>query len=127
MGMSYKVDKALGVVFEKWSGTITAKELGPYWRGLVADPEVLACDKVLVDVRDVVPGFSGEEVRKLVVAILEAPLKERSFKIAVLVSKPVQYGVARQFQVYSSLLSESEVFRDEAEALAWLTRPAREG
>lgn len=51
MPISYSVDHQKGLITETWTGDIAATDLAAYWRDYLADPDVLAIRRTLVDLR----------------------------------------------------------------------------
>ena len=75
--------------------------------------------RVLIDIRKAsgpLPKFPG--IRETVTALTAHPAAAQRRRRAVIVSSDVQFGIARSFQAL--LPGDIEVFRDEADALAWL-------
>lgn len=122
--ISYSIDRSLGVILEVWRGRVTAKDLQAYWQAYLADPEVMALRKTLVDLRDAEILFTGEELRSLVASVAIPMIGGRDWKSALLVAKPVQFGVSRQYHVYADSYSQDSIFYDREEALQWLCSPS---
>jgi hypothetical protein len=40
MSIAYTVDRDRAVIFEHWSGSVSARDLGTYWKRILSDPEV---------------------------------------------------------------------------------------
>lgn len=120
--ISYTVDSDAGTIVETWTGDITAKDLASYWKGYLADPEVLAIRRTLVDLRASHITFTGEELSHLVDTIVVPVLNGRMWKTAILVSDPVQFGVSRQYHVFAERFSNDAIFRDQPSAVQWLER-----
>src|SRR5262245_27324457 len=96
MPISYSIDKASGVILETWTGDVTAADLRAYWQGYLADPEVLALRRTLVDLRGANLRFNGQQLSDLVSSVVLPALKGRGWKTAIVVDRPEQYGVSRQ-------------------------------
>ena len=120
MGITHRYDPAEGLVRACWDGPITAGDVREYWTARVAELEAQPGRRALVDMRTCEVRFTGGEMRELVRTILRPHFANRGHRVAILVRDPVQFGTSRQFQVFFELLGESEIFQDEAEALAWL-------
>ena len=120
MPIKYDVDGSKGVVFEYWSGGISAQDVSEHWARLLSDPDALACATSLADVRDAEPRLTDVELRRLVETIAVPILKGKSWKSAILVQKPVQFGMARQFHIFAEAYSKDAIFTDEKAARDWL-------
>jgi hypothetical protein len=118
--ISYSVDKALGVIFEVWSGDITAADLQRYWQSYLADPDARAVRKSVVDLRHANIRFTGSELARLVETVVIPSLNGLQWKTAIVVATPVQFGVSRQYEVFAEQYSTDHIFRDFDEALRWI-------
>ncbi|MEO5860670.1 MAG: hypothetical protein ABIR33_17190 [Pyrinomonadaceae bacterium] len=123
--ISYVVDTAVGVIFEVWDGTVTASDLSQFWRDYLSDPEVLEVRTTLVDLRKATIKITGNEMRDLVSSVVQPALGSRTWRTAIVVDRPVQYGVSRQYQVFAEYYSTDCIFYETDEALAWLLKPQR--
>lgn len=120
MGITYEIDAEAGIVFERWTGRITATDLAAHWRTMVRDARVTSCTLDMADIRECEIEFSGEAMRQLVETILEPVFRGRQLRLAVLVQAAVQFGVARQHRAFSGTFAEVAVFTDELEAREWI-------
>jgi hypothetical protein len=120
MAIEYTIDHELGVILETWLGEIGASELASYWRRILVDPEVLALRRTLVDLRHGNIGFTGAELASMVKSIVIPMLGGKSWKTALLIEKPVQFGVSRQYQVFAETYSQDAIFHDPETAMRWL-------
>jgi hypothetical protein len=118
--ISYSIDKVLGIIFEVWRGDVTAVDLKRYWEAYLANPDVLALRRTLVDLRGANIRFTGYELSNLVSTLVLPTLKGRDWKTAIVVDRPVQYGVSRQYQVFAEQYSKDFIFSDYDKALHWL-------
>jgi hypothetical protein len=118
--ISYSIDKSLGVIREVWSGRVTAADLQRHWVAYLANPEVLEVRRTLVDLRGADIQFNGRELSKLVLNLIIPRLNGRDWTTALVVGKPVQLGVSRQYQVFAEQYSRDCIFYDRDEALRWL-------
>ena len=122
MPITYSIDPKHGVIFEKWSGDIPASDLASYWRSYLADPQVMAIRKTVVDLRDSNPKFTGAELADLINTIVLPVLAGRAWVTAIVVGKPVHVGVSRQYQVFAERYSRDAIFEEPEQALAWVQR-----
>lgn len=120
MPISYTVDREQRILFSTWIGKITADDLRRHWATAFADPEALAIGRSLADVREASPALTGDEMAELVREIAAPRLAGRTWTVALLVAKPAQYGVSRQYQVFAEQFSRDSIFYDRDEAVRWL-------
>jgi len=124
--ITYSLDAERGLIFESWSGDVSASDLADYWRAYLADPEVMAIRRTVVDLRDSNPTFTGAELSSLIHNIVFDVLGERDWITAIVVAKPLQFGVSRQYQVFAECYSRDAIFEAPEEALAWIQSVTRE-
>ena len=120
--ITYSIDAASGVILEVWEGNVTAADLRRYWEAYLADPEVMALRRTLVDLRQARIQFTGAELSVLISMVVEPALKGRNWITALLVARPVVFGVSRQYQVFAERYSRDAIFQNFDDALEWLTR-----
>lgn len=120
MPITYSIDRDQRVIFEKWTGEVTAAELRDYWRRFLADLEVMALRRTLVDLRQCRVLFTGTELSSLVRYLVIPTLEGRDWKTAIVVENLVHFGVSRQYQVFAESYSKDSIFVDPAAALEWL-------
>jgi hypothetical protein len=123
MPIQYRIDRAAGIIEETWSGTITIGDLREYWRGYLADPEVLALRRTVADLREADIAFTGRELDMLVQSLVIPVLGDLGWKTALVVGRPVQFGVGRQYQVFAERYSHDAIFDDPDMAKVWLSAP----
>ena len=122
MPISYKINDEWGCIVETWIGDITAQDLADHWMVYLRDPEVMALRMTLADLRSARLLFTGAQLASLVETIVVPALGGRSWKTAIVVRDPVQFGVSRQYQVFAETYSRDSIFGSEEEALTWLRR-----
>ncbi|MGO9015215.1 MAG: hypothetical protein ACLQF0_09570 [Dissulfurispiraceae bacterium] len=120
MPISYTVDEEARVIYEKWVGDIYATDLASYWKDYLKDPIVLEIRRTLVDLREAKVCFKGEDFSQLIPSIVLPILGKRTWKTAILVNEPYQYGVSMQYHVFADIYSCDAVFYDREKALSWL-------
>jgi hypothetical protein len=86
------------------------------------DPDVLAIRRTLVDLRQADILFKGSDLDSLIQSIVLPVLNGRDWKTAIVVEKPLQFGVSRQYQVFADRYSKDAIFYDLEEARNWLIR-----
>lgn len=124
MPISYSIDAQLGIILETWVGDVSASDLAEYWRHYLADPEVLSLRRTLVDLRQANPTFTGRELADLISGIVDPILQGRDWKTAIIIDKPIQFGISRQYHAFAEHYSRDAIFSDPAAALQWLTSPS---
>jgi hypothetical protein len=122
MPITYSIEKRHRIISEVWSGEVSATDLATHWKRILADPEVLAIRRTLVDLRDCQIAFSGEQLSDLVRTLVEPTLNGRDWRSALLVGGTVHFGVSRQYQSFAQMYSNDAIFHDEDAALKWLLR-----
>jgi hypothetical protein len=120
MPISYSIHTDKCCIIETWTGDITAHDLANHWMVYLADPDVMALRRTLVDLRNARILFTGAQLASLVETIAMPAIGDRDWKSAILVSDPVQFGVSRQYQVFAETYSRDSIFGSESEALNWL-------
>jgi hypothetical protein len=120
MPITYSIDPQQGVIFEKWSGDVLASDLASYWRSYLADPQVIAIRRTVVDLRDSNPRFTGAELADLINTIVLPVLAGRGWVTAIVIGKPVHVGVSRQYQVFAERYSRDAIFEEPEQALVWV-------
>jgi len=121
MPISYAVDRTAGLVRSTWSGVVSARDLAQHWRLLLSDPVAFSLRRSLADMREAEFSFTGDELRHLVDTIVLPAMRDLHWTVAMLVVRPDQFGVCRQYQVFAESFSRDSIFFDLDEALHWLT------
>jgi hypothetical protein len=114
------IDSQQGVIFERWSGEVSASDLARYWTSYLADPQVMAIRRTVVDLRESTPTFTGAELSSLVDTIVRPVLAGRDWVTAIVVAKPHHVGVSRQYQVFAESYSRDAIFQEPDQALKWV-------
>lgn len=120
MPITYAVDRDLQVIFECWSGVITPEDLGRHWRSYLADPAVMAVRRTVVDLRGSTPRLTGAELSQLINEIVRPTLQGRDWVTAIVVDRPIQFGLSRQYQVFAEFYSTDAIFHERERALEWV-------
>ncbi len=120
MPITYSIDDEKKLITEVWTGEITAECLANYWQRYLENPDVLAIRRTLVDLRQAKILFTGTDMNALIQSIVLPALKGRDWKTAIVVEKPVQFGVSRQYQVFADRYSQDAIFFNMEEARHWL-------
>lgn len=74
----------------------------------------------MVDMRKANILFTGDEFSKLIKRVAIPGLAGKDWKSAIIVERPHQYGVCRQFQVFAECYSKNAIFYEYDSALQWL-------
>jgi len=122
MPITYTVDQEQSVVLVTWRGDVTGEDYRAHLRTMLQDPDALRAGRSLTDLRQANVLVHGAELNAILDAEALPRLAGRQWKTAVLVSSTVNFGVARQYQILAESESTDGVFRDYAEALAWLLK-----
>jgi hypothetical protein len=120
MPITYSIDREAKFITEVWTGEIAAECLATYWNRYLEDPDVLAIRRTLVDLRQANILFTGSELEVLIQNVVLPLLNGRDWKTAIVVEKPFQFGVSRQYQVFADRYSKDAIFYDMGAARNWL-------
>lgn len=123
MPNSYTIDQENKVITEVWTGEVDAPCLEAYWKRYLADPQVMAIRRTLVDLRAADIRFNGPELLELIQTIVLPTLGRLEWKTALVIEKPLQYGVSRQYQAFADHYSKDAIFHDMHAARRWLMGP----
>jgi hypothetical protein len=104
--IAYNTDLDKKFITETWSGEVTAENLATYWKRL--------------DLREARIQFDGSELKTLIQELVLPALNGRDWKTALVVDRPRQFGVSRQYQVYADRYSHDAIFYDLEKARDWL-------
>ncbi len=100
---------------------MTIDDLRDYWRVYLADTEVLGPRRTVAGRRDADIAFTGRELQVLVNTLVLPILGDGDWKTAIIVRHPVQFGVARQYNVFADHYGEDLIFHAPHEARMWLS------
>ena len=120
MPISYSIDREHRCIHETWTGMITAKDLGDYWRHILADPVVMVIRRTIVDLRQCRILFSGEQLAGLVEDIVLPLLNGKNWRTAIVLGDTNHFEMWRQYHVFAESYSNDSVFSTPEAALAWL-------
>src|SRR5688500_18067197 len=90
MPITHSIDADRGLIFETWQGDVTAADLRRFWLGYLADPQVMALRRTLVDMREARIVFTGSEFFDLVWDVAKPGLAGRRWMTAIVVAHAVQ-------------------------------------
>lgn len=120
MPIAYAIDHQKRLIYETWTGEVTAPGLAAYWTRYLADPEVLEIRRTIVDLRAAVISLRGIDFDDLIKTIVLPVLQDRKWTTAIVVGGTVQFGVSRQYQVFAERYSKDSIFFSMAEAEQWI-------
>ena len=120
MPISYAIDREKRCIHETWTGMITAKDLGDYWRHILADPVVMVIRRTIVDLRECRILFSGEQLAELVEGIVLPLLDGKNWRTAIVIGDRAQYEISRQYHVLAESYSRDSIFSTPEAAMAWM-------
>src|SRR5260221_12834333 len=119
MPTSYKIDQARRLVLSEGSGLLPMPDLLAHQDNPAGDPDFSADYSQLYDLTQVTDvEVTPNDLRRLAQRSVFLPNARR----AVLVSSDVVFGLSRMFEMFRESLGETgiRVFRDHAEATAWV-------
>ena len=123
MGISRHINETNGLITFAPEGRLQIEEIREALRDAMSDPLFRSGADVLWDLRQVDPiAPTAQEVRDLVAHVggLQ-PERGRGYKVAVVASRDLDFGIARMYGMYAdSLPFEVQVFRSMSEAGRWL-------
>jgi hypothetical protein len=120
MPITYIINHQKGLIRETWKGKIGGVDLAAYWLHYLADPEVLAIRRTVVDLRKANIDFSGLDFDALIRTIVLPVLGERTWTTAIVIRDPIQFGVSRHYQIFAERYSKDSIFRNVADAERWI-------
>jgi hypothetical protein len=118
--IAYSIDRENGCIVETWTGDITARDLIAHWRRYLADPDVLALRRTLVDLRNSRIMFSATELSQLVERIVLPALHGMNWRTAIVLGDPNHFEISRQYHIVAESYSQDSVFSTPEAARAWL-------
>ena len=80
----------------------------------------MAIRRTVVDLRESNPTFTGMELSSLIHTVVFEKLVGKDWITAIVVAKPLQFGVSRQYQVFAECYSRDAIFEDPDLALEWI-------
>jgi hypothetical protein len=119
MPEEYRIDPAQGVIWSRFWGTMSDADFMTHHARLQADSQYDGNHHQLIDTTEVRSvTLSAQVVGEVANASRFSPDAKRAY----LVTQDALFGLARMFQLYLNLKGEEniQVFRDRAQALAWL-------
>ena len=122
MPFTYRIDSDAGILFVVGEGVVTQQERMEAMRAWLKDPAYRPGLHTLCDFSRAASTPTFEELRQIVMLMSQHVELIGKKKVAVVTSRAITFGVARQFE---TLLEGSpvdvHVFGHHTTALAWLT------
>jgi hypothetical protein len=109
------------------TGIVSDEEFLSFYRAFYEDPRVDKTHDLLVDLRQAESTARSSAALKTFAdfARSHTPAVSPRPKIAVIAPAAVSFGLARMYEAFSALVpADFTVFKDAADALAWLEAPA---
>jgi hypothetical protein len=122
MPITYVVDRGLNIVITNWTMEISAETVTSHYTQVLQDASAMNCGKSLADLREADLKLTGSEFNQIIARIVIPKLGSRRWTSAIVVQRPDQYGVARQYDVFASSYSSNSIFYDYDKALEWLLK-----
>ena len=120
MPITYTIDHDEKLITEVWTGEVQATDLAAHWRQYLADPEVMALRRTIVDLRQADVRLSGSDLDALIRGIVLPALKGRDWKTALVVEGAAQFGLGRQYHAFADCYSKDAIFQSMEEARDWI-------
>lgn len=117
------VDKKSSVIIHTITGVITFQEIKSSYEAILSHPDFQEDMRVIWDIRDAdASKFDSQDVIRLA-RYFETQLKHRvKFKVAVIVSRDLEYGLSRMYQVAAAdLPAKIGIFINIEDAKKWVT------
>lgn len=126
MPMTYRIDSDAGMLFIVGEGAITQAERIETMQAFVNDVSFRPGLSTLFDVSAATTTPSLAELEQIVMFVQRHAASIGRKRLAIVTSRPVTFGVARQFQALAeSSPLDVEVFTDRDAAVGWLRTGAR--
>ena len=121
MSITYTIDKNNRFIHRVVSGTVTSDEILAHITEILQHPDYQPGMKSLTELRAIQQSASPEDIRQIANFILGRSKDVQGGRAALVVTKDVNFGMARMME----LLTESSplsigVFRELTEAYEWL-------
>ena len=123
MPIETSIDSKTGLRMHVATGTLTPDELENELKDSYRRPDYRPGANSLCDLREAGVGtFTGEEIRRVVDAVLKHRGAPPGTRTAIIVGRDLAFGLARMFaqQLEAKSPSDVTVFREMDEAMAWL-------
>jgi hypothetical protein len=124
MPVTQRIDKEAGVVYRTATGHLEMEELVTVVLGAIDHPDYRPGMKSLTDLRGIDHEVTREDIQRLAELLRGRQTEISGGRGAIVVSSDVSFGMARMLEGLTTQVPyELNVFRDIAEACAWLGIP----
>jgi hypothetical protein len=125
----HKIDNEVKLITTIWSGEATANDLidalTKYQQDVRSQADYFCFNEIVDFSKTSDFKLSTAGLRKLVQIAADSDVQGVKTKLAIIVSSPVAYGLARMYEAYRtlvpSLYKEVRVFKNYSNALEWIT------
>jgi hypothetical protein len=124
MPLTYRVDPAQQILRSRGTDTLTVADIIAYFGQTRDDPEYDPAMHRVMDLREVTHLPSSEDVRTLASFAKTKPPEETA-RMAIIAPSDLAFGVSMMFKAFVGYGERLIVVRNEAEAIAWLTKGQR--
>ncbi|MFC1499842.1 STAS/SEC14 domain-containing protein [Candidatus Zixiibacteriota bacterium] len=123
MSITTHIDSDRGIRFHIISGAVMPDVISSELSETLSRPDFDPTIPALWDVRDAEGSISAREIKALAQLVGGLWKDQEPPRVALVVAPGLQYGLARMYQQYADLARkiEIQVFKEEEEAVAWLT------
>lgn len=122
----YVVDTMAEVTWEQWTGNVGQADLAAHWQMLLKNEDVIQRRRTIVDLTRATIDLRGQDLQSLIDDIVVPLLSGKTWITAIIVNSAFQHGFSRQYGAFADMYSVDQIFRSEADALAWINTQKHE-
>jgi hypothetical protein len=121
MPITFVIDPSKRAVYTTVTGALLEADPIQYLSDLLTHPDYTPGLSALVVCREVEAGqYSAAAVRRLARFTRDAESQLAGSRVAIVADQPLVYGLARMYQLLREAPYQLQVFRERAQAEAWL-------
>jgi len=123
MAIGRYINPGTGLIVLTVSGNNRLKDIIQALKDMLVDPQYKKSADILWDFRDITtPHTNSQEIRELVSFIRKnRHVRGSGYRVALVVSRDLDYGIARMYDAYSEGLPfQMKIFREFDEAYSWV-------
>jgi hypothetical protein len=120
MGITYRLDTALGAIIERWEGVITYDMVCEHWLKMASDDQFLSCDKSIVLAFNGTPDFSTLDLHTAIRKVHRENLTHHGRRIAICVKGQDRERLAKAFALFADKGQIIKMFENQTDATDWL-------